>query len=474
MSAQSKHALAVLVASALGAGSGFAQGSWSMVTGGLAPPAQSPVMVFDSARNVSVLVVYGGGRTTHVLERNGSSWALAGIGSSNNNALVHAAAAFDSGRGVTVVFGGGLPPEGYGNDFAEWDGTTWVDRNAVARPPARGRHAMAYDAARGQTLLFGGVVNTTSYVAAYDTWTWNGTSWVQRTPLVFPAARAGHAMAYDANRQRVVLFGGTDGAAFHADTWEWDGTTWIERTPVSGPSPGARHEHAMAYDSGRGVTYLFGGANSAGAALNDLWAWDGTRWTQLLGRDPPSRRWDTAIAFDGSRGRLVLFGGLNAPVPGPAFAQLPSGPYTRDTWEYTPGLVGSFDAFGSGCAGSRGVPALRATAGPPVAGQSFRVQVDNLPLSGPAFVFLGASNTLYGALPLPFPLGIVGMPGCSLLVSGDTLFPVTNVLGVGLWTVDVPASVAGAILYQQAFAVDPGANAAGLTASHGARLQIGG
>lgn len=479
MVASSLRTVAVLVGLALFAVPAPAQGSWSMVTGGLAPQAQSPVMVFDSARNVTVLIVFAGGNALHVWERASGPWVFSGIGGAGGyTSFAHAAAAFDSTRNVTVFFGGGPAPEGRGGEFAEWDGTTWVDRSGVARPPLRGRHAMAYDAARGVTVLFGGVVSpASSYVAAQDTWTWDGAAWVQRTPVSFPSARVGHAMAYDAARQRVVLFGGTNGlvgGAVHADTWEWNGTTWLERTPLSGPSPAARHEHAMTHDSISGETYLFGGVDASGTPRNDLWAWNGTRWREIFGRDVAARRWDAAIAFDLLRGRLALFGGTNTVVPSLALSQLPTGPYLRDTWEYTPGIAGSFDAFGIGCPGTRGVPALRASAGPPVAGQTFRVQLDNLPLTGPAFVFLGTSNSLYGNLPLPFPLASIGMPGCDLRVSGDTLFQVQNILGTALWSVDVPISAVGAVLYQQAFVWDPPANAAGLTVSPGARLQVGG
>ena len=59
-------------------------------------------------------------------------------------------------------------------------------------------------------------------------------------------------------------------------------------------------------------------------------------------------------------------------------------------------------------------------------------------------------------------------------MSGDTLFQVQNILGTALWSVDVPSSAAGAVLYQQVIVWDPPANAAGLTVSPGARLQVGG
>ena len=64
---------------------------------------------------------------------------------------------------------------------------------------------MAYDAARQRVVLFGGFGG--GHLG--DTWEWNGTNWTQLTPSTSPTARNAHAMAYDAARQRVVLLGGT-------------------------------------------------------------------------------------------------------------------------------------------------------------------------------------------------------------------------------------------------------------------------
>ena len=230
----------------------------------------------------------------------------------------------------------------------------------------------------------------------------------------------------------------------------------------------------MAYDPVGRITYLFGGLDAAGRPLNDLWSWNGTAWTQLTPRDNPARRFDAAMTFDVARGRLVLYGGTN--VTWGEYRTCSSCiAYLRDTWEYVPGVPGSYVAFGTGCPGNRGVPVLRAQAGStPNAGRTFTAQVDNLPLTGPVFAFLGGSDTMYGSLPLPFPLASIGMPGCTLLVSGDTLIALQNILGTAIWTIDIPVSALGATLFQQAIVGDPGVNAVGLTLSNGARMTIGG
>jgi hypothetical protein len=97
--------------------------------------------------------------------------------------------------------------------------------------------------------------------------------WVLRTPATAPSMRFEHAMAYDSARGVTVLFGGRDGSSYFNDTWEWDGSDWVLRTPATVPP--ARFEHAMAYDSAREVTVLFAGSNQ----LNDTWEYPGAeRW----------------------------------------------------------------------------------------------------------------------------------------------------------------------------------------------------
>jgi hypothetical protein len=136
---------------------------------------------------------------------------------------------------------------------------------------------MAYDSARGVTVLFGGSSG------GDETWEWDGTTWTLRA-TTGPSARASHAMVYDSARGVTVLFGGSTGAG---DTWEWDGTTWTQQA-VSGPP--SRALHAMAYDSVRRKTVLFGGLAPGGNyPLSDQWEWDGDQraWSNNYGSGWP-------------------------------------------------------------------------------------------------------------------------------------------------------------------------------------------
>jgi hypothetical protein len=88
------------------------------------------------------------------------------------------------------------------------------------------------------------------------------------------------------------------------------------------------------------------------------------------------------------------------------------------------------------------------------------------------FLFLGLSNTTYGPTPLPFSLAGFGAPGCSVLASGEALYPLTNVLGSAVWQFQVP-NFPGTTFYNQAFPFDPAANALGLTTSNCGQGTIG-
>src|ERR1035438_3090183 len=60
-------------------------------------------------------------------------------------------------------------------------------------------------------------------------------NWMRQIPQTFPSARAFPAIAYDAAHGQVVLFGGLASAAFNGaalnDTWVWDGSRWTQKSP---------------------------------------------------------------------------------------------------------------------------------------------------------------------------------------------------------------------------------------------------
>jgi len=296
--------------------------SWNQVSSSGPSPRRQHAMAYDSQRGVVVLFGghgLGGGGLMYLgdtWEWNGSSWSQ--VSSGGPSARDAHAMAYDSQRGVTVLLGGGQI-QGQSqvttsfSDTWEWDGGSWSQASG-GMPSVQPGHAMAYDSQRGRMVLCGGPGGGISNGVLVDTWEWDGSSWSQIGSNA-PQARSAHAMAYDSQRDRTVLFGGAIPGAYIGDTWEWDGSSWNQ---VGSTGPQARSAHAMAYDSQRGVTVLFGG--SAYGPQGDTWMWDGTTWTQVS-TTGPSVRYAHGMVYDSQRGVIVLFGGFDNSNLG-------------DTWEW--------------------------------------------------------------------------------------------------------------------------------------------
>jgi len=218
-------------------------------------------------------------------------------------------ATYDSKRQVMVMLGINVDP--LTPQTWEWNGATWNQMTGPG-PEARGYAAMAFDSARGVSVLFGG--DNLNKQDLGDTWEWNGSAWQFRTTNG-PSPRTDHAMAYDSERMRTVLYGGQAGVDtfLPASTWEWDGNIWV-RAGVNGP-PRRRYFHAMAYDAKRKVTLLFGGVASLDGTTfgfpTDTWAWDGAAWSQVA-TNGPSARYRPKMVYDSQRELVVLLGGESA------------------------------------------------------------------------------------------------------------------------------------------------------------------
>jgi hypothetical protein len=226
-------------------------------------------MCYDSARGVVVL--FGGTSATSTLgdtwEWNGSSWTQRA--SSGPPARYGHALAYDSRRGVCVLFGGTSSGSNYFGDTWEWNGLAWTQRQ-VTGPSARYYTAMAYDSQRGVCVLVGGRSAASTYLG--DTWEWDGTVWSLRS-ATGPEPRNATALAYDTAHGRTILFGGADAGSFSgrflANLYLWDGTAWTLRFR---DNLWGRHSTTLAYDSQRDTVVMFGGLSGTGSyAFGDTW-----------------------------------------------------------------------------------------------------------------------------------------------------------------------------------------------------------
>jgi hypothetical protein len=214
--------------------------------------------------------------------------------------------AYDSAHGQMLLFGGlGTNQIDYLGDTWSWNGTSWtLQPSGSTAPAARQGPSMAYDANYDQVVLFGGQGAPDSSVFA-DTWIWKGSGWIALSPATSPPARWDAELASDGNQ--LVLFGGGANGSLN-DTWVWDGINWTQQSPATSPS--GREGAEMAFDSALGQPLLFGGQASSGN-LNDTWAWNGTTWTEQELLASPSARDFSSIVYNSAQNQMLLFGGGN-------------------------------------------------------------------------------------------------------------------------------------------------------------------
>jgi hypothetical protein len=285
-------------------------------------------MTYDSHRNEVVL--FGGmdstGPRNDTWLWNGKAWRHSDAPGPSPRTDVFLA--FDSFRGVAVMFGGfgKTSPPSLGDTW-EWNGERWLEGGVPGGtpdpraqvPPARNSHAMASAGPSGGVLLVGGALSSAPRLI--DTlWLWNGSSW-QAQSDAGPPGLALPAAVYDTRRNVLVVYGGAGlgNGTLYGNTWEWDGNIWEQRNVRT---PGPRDHHAMAFDEARGQTVVFGGSK-AGTFPNETWTWDGATWSLADTVTGPGGLVHHAMAYDSRRQRVVLFGGF-----------APGRPPAGETWEW--------------------------------------------------------------------------------------------------------------------------------------------
>jgi hypothetical protein len=307
-------------------------------------------MSYDAARGVSVLfggdtsaLIYGLHNPATTWEWDGVRWTDVLPPGQSPPWRFDGVFAYDARRGVSVLFGGDVLEQYHLQDLWEWDGEAWVERVPLdgVVPLPRSMAAMAYDTRRGVMLLFGGEVNGLGpdgvslaktgeeghKEPSADFWEWDGERWTEKhLDGPRPSARSGHTMTYDEDRGVVVLYGGYGpkldeedpddphcqisecSARWLGDTWEWDGETWTEGG-LTGATPPPAQNVSLTFHKGLGKSLLFG-TNWDYVRIN--WLWDGATWTEVPwtdGEEPSTRRISGGMVYDKRRGVVVLVAG---------------------------------------------------------------------------------------------------------------------------------------------------------------------
>src|ERR1051325_6067441 len=171
-----------------------------------------------------------------------------------------------SGAYVRSTYGGGNFTVCFNTSTYRWAGQEWAQVNVST--PSRVHHAMAYDASRDEVVLFGG---SGDYDASWDTWIWSRStaSWTLGNESPTLGARSGHRLVYDPGCGRVLLIGGKSslGGPPPTETWAWDGNAsqWSRGAPAAtGPSSLQDDFEVMSDDASGRALVCDGGS---------LWGW---------------------------------------------------------------------------------------------------------------------------------------------------------------------------------------------------------
>jgi len=353
-----------------------------------------------------------------------------------------------------MMFGGRSPTlSGLASDTVEWTGTAWTTVPTTGAPDPRHLYGMAFDQQRGVYVLFGGRGFTATYG---DTWEYTPTTntWTVRTLANAPTPREEMAMVYDASLRRVVLFGGydRDTDTVYGDTWTYDGTNWVDITPTDpAQSPTARYRAQSVYDSARLRTVLYGGFDGT-TILQQNYEFTGNVWTLITPTTAvlPPNATEAVHGYDPVRRRTALFGGFGT-----------SG-FSTATYEWNGATTGFFSTFGNACATAIGEPTL--TSNTPRTNNAWTVTFGNLPEDNELVMAVyGFSNTTWSGVPLPLDLAAIGLGGCNLLVSADAMVAQLTVPGANpgdpssatsSLTVPNQAALVGVTLYVQGVLID--------------------
>jgi len=287
---------------------------------------------------------------------------------------------YDSARGVSILLGGEAEPDIYLDDMWEYDGFEWKKLNVKSPVGGWFLSNLAYDVNRKKTVLFNW--------AKSEFWEFDGTSW-EKVEILTDISIRWSVMTYNPIVKRIIIFGEQNESGIY-ETWSYDGKN-LYRIDRSSPwedwgwkygdndihriifpsmvyyitnqelilQPGLSWTFAMreydwyikvhesesilpkqnisgfprmVYDQRRDVIVLVEGVY-AGRATSDGGEWflsdfvvmeySNSNWSQVSTEFVPTLRNLPALTYDEARGLVVLFGGING-----------DNKELNDVWEY--------------------------------------------------------------------------------------------------------------------------------------------
>lgn len=309
--------------------------AWTALESG--PELAAHAMAYDPANDLVWLyggIEYPSNRVEDDLYRLDASdpaarWQLVVAGGIRPPGLALPTLTFDPVRRRLLLYGGlgeneaAQPSLVWALDVADPAAPTWERHVVTGNQAPRFGHAAAYVAAFDALVVAGGFSDPQS--PRSDAWALvlgpGDPSWVRMANAGF-FARGGHALIHDAQRQRLVAFGGTDrlsggsavafldvldlsGGLDGADRWR----RLAPQTPI-----GPRAFMAAGWDDAARLWWFQGGTAGGNQGLNELvvadLAPDSPIWTNTqVVAGGPSVRFLAGAAWDDARDRLIVHGG---------------------------------------------------------------------------------------------------------------------------------------------------------------------
>jgi hypothetical protein len=278
-----------------------ATGAWERLRLANMPPPHTDHVMVGTHDGV---VLFGGSTGRGGLR--GATWILRGDawsrhdGSGPRMRMRHAAA-YDPVRRRVVLFGGSPSSVvGFMKDTWEFDGRAWHRVATSTHPSPRNDHAMAYDVSLGRVVLFGG---RDAQGLRDDLWTFDGRNWREVRVAPRPPRRRDHCLAWDPIDLSLVVFGGFGAKGSLGDTWRFADGRWTQLAQQQSPDAGV----AMAFCPRQNRLMRFGGHDGAAGVLSfflDRHGWRATR--ERVGT---ATRSGHAMVHDLVEERVLLFGG---------------------------------------------------------------------------------------------------------------------------------------------------------------------
>jgi len=240
--------------------------TWTDMSPGVAPsPRGGFGMAYDSQ---SDRVVLFGGLDEDSGATNNETWAydlesnrwtnMTAPGSPSRRFETHMV--YDAESDRTILYGGLGPGFALLRETWTYDlnTNTWTNENPTPTPSAAANDYMAYDARSDRMIHFGGVREPLPQESG-ETWAYdlNANRWTNLAPNPSPSPRSVPAMAYDAESDRIVM---VLRSVANPETWvfNFDANSWVDASGGDAPTRRDRG-YRMAYDADSDRMILFGG-----------------------------------------------------------------------------------------------------------------------------------------------------------------------------------------------------------------------